>query len=233
MCPNAEDRTTVDEEAAPIHNGAMLSIAIVSDVVCPWCLIGTSRLEKALAAFPDLEVEVTYLPFLLDPTTPPEGVDLRESLRRKYGGDPEKMFPRVEAAARETGVMLDFAKVRRHPNTIKAHTLIRHALAKGTQRALTKALFDAHFLQARDVNDDAVLVELATAHGFTSEEAKALLGDAKELAATREEAQAMAEQGIGGVPFFIFQNALAVSGAQPVEVFEKAIEKARALPSGA
>jgi predicted DsbA family dithiol-disulfide isomerase len=208
-----------------------LSIAIVSDVVCPWCLIGTSRLEKALEAFPDLDVQVTYLPFLLDPKTPPEGVDLRDSLRRKYGADPEQMFPRVEAAARETGIQLDFEKVRRHPNTIKAHTLIRHALAKGTQRALAKALFHAHFLDARDVNDDAVLVELATAHGFAPDEAKALLANAKELAATREEAQSMSEQGISGVPFFIFQDALAVSGAQPVAVFKSAIEKAKALPA--
>jgi predicted DsbA family dithiol-disulfide isomerase len=204
-----------------------LSIAIVSDVVCPWCLIGTSRLEKALEAFPDLDVDVTYLPFLLDPSTPPEGADLRERLKKKYGGDPDAMFGRVEAAARETGVPLDFAKVRRSVNTVKAHTLLRHAQGKGTQRALAKALFGAYFLEGRDVGSEDVLVELATTHGFTRAEAEALLHDDAELAATRKEATAMAQQGIDGVPFFILGERLAIPGAQPVEVFRGAIERAR------
>lgn len=204
-----------------------LSIAIVSDVVCPWCLIGTSRLEKALESFPDLEVEVTYLPFLLDPSTPPEGADLREQLRKKYGGDPESMFGRVEAAARETGLELDFAKVRRSANTVKAHTLLRHALGRGTQRSLAKALFGAYFAEGRDVGSEGVLVELATAHGFTPDEAAALLHDERELAATRDEALAMAQQGIDGVPFFILGERLALPGAQPVEVFRGAIARAR------
>jgi predicted DsbA family dithiol-disulfide isomerase len=204
-----------------------LSIAIVSDVVCPWCLIGTSRLEKALESFPDLDVEVTYLPFLLDPSTPMEGGDLREALKKKFGGNPEAMFGRVEAAARETGIPLDFAKVRRYANTLKAHTLLRHARAKGTQRALAKALFDAYFMEGRDVGTEDVLLEVATAHGFTRAEAEALLHDDAELAATRKEATAMAQQGIDGVPFFILGERLAVPGAQPVEVFRGAIERAR------
>lgn len=204
-----------------------LSIAIVSDVVCPWCLIGTSRLEKALEAFPDLDVDVTYLPFLLDPTTPPEGADLRDRLKKKYGGDPDAMFGRVEAAARETGLALDFAKVRRSVNTVKAHTLLRHARAKGTQRALAKALFGAYFLEGRDVGSEGVLLELATAHGFAQAEAEALLHDGAELAATREEAAGMAAQGIDGVPFFILGDRLAIPGAQPVEVFRGALERAR------
>ena len=204
-----------------------LSITIVSDVVCPWCLIGTSRLEKALEAFPDLDVEVTYLPFLLDPSTPPEGADLRERLKKKYGGDPEAMFGRVEAAARETGVQLDFAKIRRSVNTVKAHTLLRHALAKGTQRALAKALFGAYFLEGRDVGSEDVLLELATAHGFAQGEAETLLHDDAELTATRDEAKAMAQQGIDGVPFFILGEHLAVPGAQSVEIFRGAIARAR------
>jgi predicted DsbA family dithiol-disulfide isomerase len=204
-----------------------LTIAIVSDVVCPWCFIGTSRLEKALESFPDLDAQVTYLPFLLDPSTPPEGADLRERLRKKYGGDPEAMFGRVEAAARETGLALDFSKVRRSVNTLKAHTLLRHALAKGTQRALAKALFGAYFTEGRDVGDEAVLLELAQAHGFSGPEAEALLHDAAELATTKDEASAMAKEGIDGVPFFILGDHLAVPGAQPVQVFRDAIARAR------
>lgn len=204
-----------------------LSVAIVSDVVCPWCLIGTTRFERALEAFPDLDVDVTYLPFLLDPNTPPEGADLREQLKKKYGGDPEAMFARVEAAAKETGIQLDFAKIRRSVNTVKAHTLLRHARAKGTQRALAKALFGAYFLEGLDVGNADVLVLLAAAHGFTRAEAETLIGDPAELAVTRDEAKAAAQQGIDGVPFFVLGERLAIPGAQPVDVLRSAILRAR------
>src|SRR5690606_9229704 len=122
-----------------------LSIQVVSDVVCPWCLIGVRRLDLALEAFPDVEAEVRFLPFLLDPSTPEKGEDLRERLKRKYGLEPEAMFSRVEAAARESGLPLDFEKVTRSVATTRAHTLIRHALERGTQGALKRAILSAYF----------------------------------------------------------------------------------------
>jgi predicted DsbA family dithiol-disulfide isomerase len=203
-----------------------LSIDVVSDVVCPWCLIGTRRLELALEAFPDVSADVRYHPFLLDPSTPEGGVDLRERLQRKYGVAPERMFAHVEAAARESGIELDFTRVTRAVPTTRAHTLLRHALERGTQRGLAKALFEAYFVEGRDVGSEEVLVELATAHGFTTDEALALLHDDAELRATRDEAAGMAAQGIDGVPFFILGGRLAFSGAQPVEVMQRAIERA-------
>lgn len=206
-----------------------LTVDFVSDIVCPWCFIGFTRLEQALVKAGEDTAEVTLRPFQLDPTTPPEGADLRERLAKKYAMDPEKMFGRVEAAARESGIELDFAKVRRTPNTLKAHTLLGSALAKGTQRALARALFAAYFLEGRDLSDDAVLVELGVAHGFTAVEAAALLIDPTVIEKTRSEADELAGQGIGGVPFTIFEGKLAVSGAQPVEAFEQAIGQARAM----
>lgn len=206
-----------------------LSIDVVSDVVCPWCLIGVHRLEQALEALPDVEAEVRFHPFLLDPSTPDEGVDLRERLRAKYGIPAERMFGRVEAAARESGIPLDFTKVTRSVATVRAHTLIRHALARGTQRALKKALLEAYFLEGRDVGDVDVLADIASHHGFDEDEARALVSDDEELRATRQAASRMASQGIDGVPFFILDQRLALSGAQPVETMKAAI--ARALSS--
>ncbi len=203
-----------------------LSIDVVSDVICPWCLIGTRRLDAALEALPDIQAEVTYRPFLLDPTTPPEGQDLRERLRKKYGGDPEAMFARVEAAARDSGIPLDFARVRRTVSTLPAHTLLRHAIAKGTQRALAHRLFDAYFLEGKDVGQPDRLAELAAPLGFEPAETKAILADAKELERTRQEAAAMSAEGISGVPFFVFGGRLAVSGAQAVDVLRKAAVQA-------
>lgn len=203
-----------------------LSIDVVSDVVCPWCLIGVCRLEQALESFPDVDATVTFLPFLLDPTTPDEGVDLRERLQKKYGVPAEQMFGRVESAARESGIPLDFSKITRAVATTRAHTLLRHAREKHTQRALNRALLDAYFLEGRDVGSVDVLADIASAHGFDADEARAIVGDDAELRVTREEAASVAAQGISGVPFFIFGERLALSGAQSVEVMKQAITRA-------
>jgi predicted DsbA family dithiol-disulfide isomerase len=202
-----------------------LSIEIVSDVICPFCLIGARRLERAIAAREDLDVELVYRSFLLDPSTPPEGEELRGRLRRKYG-DPEPMFRRVEELARRDGIPLDFSRVERASSTLGAHTLLRHARERGTQAALARALFAAYFLEGRDVGDASVLEQLAGAHGFAAGEARALLESEAEQAATRAEAQEMAERGIRGVPYVIVDGAIGISGAQPIEVFEAALERA-------
>ena len=207
-----------------------LTIDVVSDVVCPWCLIGVRRLEQALATFPDVDATIRLHPFLLDPSTPEEGVDLREHLQKKYGVPAAQMFTRVEAAARESGIPLDFKKVTRAVATTRAHTLLRHAKDKGTQRALNDALLDAYFLEGRDIGNLDVLVELASAHGFDADAARALLRDEAELKATRAEAAAVAAQGISGVPFFVFGERFALSGAQPVDALQMVIERALEAP---
>jgi predicted DsbA family dithiol-disulfide isomerase len=203
-----------------------LTVDVVSDMVCPFCLIGVRRLEQVLAETPDVEAKVRFHAFLLDPSIPTEGRDLRETLKRKFGGDPEQMFGRVEAMARETGIPLDFAKVQRQASTVRAHTLVRHAEEKGTQQALAGALFEAYFLEGKDIGDVEVLVALADDHGFTEEEARRIVADDAELAETRAEAQAAAGQGISGVPYFVFGGKVAVNGAQPKEMFVQAISRA-------
>ncbi len=203
-----------------------LIIDVVSDVICPWCLIGSRRLDQALETLPDVHAEVTYHPFLLDSSTPVEGVDLRERLAKKYGIPPERMFARVEAAARESGIPLDFAKITKVASTVGSHTLLRHAVAKGTQRALVRGLYEAYFFEGKNIGDKGELAAIAAEHGFTRDEALALLDDAEELRATLGEAETTARQGITGVPFFIFDQKLALSGAQPVSVMQQAISQA-------
>jgi predicted DsbA family dithiol-disulfide isomerase len=149
-------------------------------------------------------------------------------LRAKYGGDPDTMFARVEGIARETGIALDFSKVRRIPNTLDAHTLATAALEKGTQRALVEALFAAYFLEGRDISDRETLVAIACEHGFTAGEVPALLSERRDE--TLDRARAAAAEGIDGVPFFVIGERVAFGGAQPIAIFEEAIEKA--LSSG-
>ena len=161
---------------------------------------------------------------------PPEGVDLRERLARKYGVSSASMFARVESAARESGIPLDFAKVTRSVNTIGAHTLLRHAIDRGSQRALAHALFDAYFLEGEDIGSPAVLADVAARHGFDAAAAHALAIDERERELTKREAMGMASQGISSVPFFVLDGRLALSGAQSVETVQRAIEKLLAEP---
>jgi predicted DsbA family dithiol-disulfide isomerase len=203
-----------------------LSVLVISDVVCPWCLIGTERLHQALAQRPAVESDVEMAPFLLDAAVPAGGQDLRERLRKKYGADPEAMFGRVEAAARASGIPLDFRKVTRWSDTIGAHVLIERARDKGTQVALARDLFHAYFLEGRDLSDPDVLARVASAHGFETDEALALVADGKERDAVKTAAREASQQGVSGVPFFVFGGKYALSGAQPVDVFLQAIDKA-------
>lgn len=211
---------------------ASLNIDLYSDIACPWCFIGVRRLDKALAGFdPSVEVMVRYHAYLLTPDLEPEGVNLAERLRAKYGVDPRQMFARVEEAARQTGIALDFSKLERTYPTVSAHTLIRRAHAKRTHRALTDDLFTAYFLDARNVSDPDVLIELGTRHGFEAEEVRSLVQDASEIEATHKEARQSTALGVTGVPFFVFQKKLAVSGAQSPETLRQAMMKALERPA--
>lgn len=202
-----------------------LKIDFVSDLVCPWCLIGLRRLELALKST-GVEADVELHPFLLDPSAPPEGHDLRQQLRRKFG-DPEPLFRRVEAVARADGIPLDYARVQRAPSTLAAHTLIRAARARGTQLALGRALFAAYFLEGRDLSDPAELASVAGPFAFTPDEVRAIVSDPAELDATRAEVAAWSARGVSGVPLTLVGGRRAIPGAQPLPLFERALREGR------
>jgi predicted DsbA family dithiol-disulfide isomerase len=202
-----------------------LQIDLFADVVCPWCFLGHHRLERVLESLGQA-ARVTHRPFMLDPNTPAEGDDIPARLRRKYGTPPEKLWERLEAEARKSDLDLDLSKQRYSYPTARAHTLIRHGAAKGTQGALVRALYRANFQDARNINDPAVLADIAAPHGFTADEVTRLTNDEGELTATREEALAASAAGVDGVPLFVFGERLAVAGAQPEIVLRNAIEQA-------
>lgn len=203
-----------------------IKVDLFSDIVCPWCLIGAARLDKAIAELPaGVVVDVENHPFYLDPNTPPEGYDVGTMLRERYGREPEAIWARAEAEALKAGLDLHLNKQPRTFRTAKAHTMIRLARDKGTQHALANAVASAYFLEQRPVNDDAVLAGIAAQFGFTEAEALEAMRDPNELAISHELAVAAAQQGIQGVPFFVFDNRFALSGAQPQEVFALAFGK--------
>jgi predicted DsbA family dithiol-disulfide isomerase len=204
-----------------------VAIDLFTDIVCPWCFLGNEWLERVLAASGQAAA-VSHHPFLLDPHTPPEGKDIPAMLRQKYRVDPKQVWGRLEAEARKSGIEVDLSKVRYADPTLRAHTLIRLAATKGTQRALVRDLFRANFLEARNIHDLNVLTEIALRHGFLADEVAGLLADERELAATRADAAEAAASGITGVPFYVLDRRYAISGAQQEQVLRAAIERAAA-----
>jgi predicted DsbA family dithiol-disulfide isomerase len=215
-----------------------LSIDIVSDVVCPWCYIGKRRLEAALAqrASDDAQrVQVRWLAFQLNPDIPAGGVDRRSYLEQKFGG-PERakqIYARIKAAGDEVGISFDFERIVRQPNTIDAHRLAAWAqdLDLSAADALIERLFRAYFVDGIDIGDIEALAGLAGDAGFDGAAARAwLASDAGRTAIEAEERRARA-LGVTGVPFFVINQRLAVSGAQPPEVLLEAIEQAETAVS--
>lgn len=204
-----------------------LKIDLFTDPVCPWCLIGSVRLDRVLETLgPDIEADVENHPFYLDPDTPEEGVVVADMLREKYGRDPKEMWARVEAEAAKSGIVLDLSRQPRMYPTAKAHTLTRQARPLGTQHALANAIAAAYFLDHRQISDDDVLAGLGAAHGLDAGAARAAINDPEELSLTAEMAAGAAAHGIRGVPFFVFDRKVALSGAQPEEVIREAIVQA-------
>jgi predicted DsbA family dithiol-disulfide isomerase len=201
-----------------------LKIDVFTDVVCPWCVVGSARLDAAIAKLPDdIDVIVENHPFYLDASTPPEGVVVADMLRERYGKDPREMWARVEGEARKAGVDLDLSKQPRMFPTKKAHTITRLAKPLGIQHELANAIANAYFLEHRQINDDNVLADIAVEFGFDRGDALDAMNDEHELAITEQSANDAAAQGIRGVPFFVFGEKYALSGAQPAEVFDRAL----------
>jgi predicted DsbA family dithiol-disulfide isomerase len=206
----------------------MIRIDIVSDAICPWCYIGKRRLERALAA-DGADVVVGWRPFQLNPDMPDEGMDRKEYLRLKFGTDSGgERYKHVIAAGLEEGIPFDFAGIKRTPNTIKAHRLIRRAEGEGTQDATVEALFLAYFTRGADIGDIETLADIAASVGADRGAVRAYLASDEGDAEVRAEDQFARRAGIQGVPCFVVERKYAISGAQPPEAFAEVFARVRA-----
>jgi predicted DsbA family dithiol-disulfide isomerase len=200
-----------------------IRIDVVSDVICPWCFLGKRRLDRALAALPEVKAEINWRPFFLDPTISPEGLDRREYLIAKFGEERLNSLhsPFEEARANE-GVPYDFGKITRTPNTLDAHRLIRWSHVDGKQHEMAERLFVAYWSEGRDVGDRAELAGLARDAGM---DVKERLNSGLDADAVLREANQAIQMGIQGVPCFILSEKYGLSGAQPADQLIAAIEK--------
>ncbi|GAA1815035.1 DsbA family oxidoreductase [Planosporangium flavigriseum] len=207
----------------------MITVEIWSDVVCPWCYIGKRRLERALAEFEPV-VEIVWRSYQLDPETPVgEQRGMVESFAARKGlGESQvrSMFAQVTDVAAGEGLEYDFDRVR-PANTLDAHRLLHFAAAHGRQGELKERLLRAYFTEGEQIDHPEVLARLAGEVGLDEAAARRALDDgahADDVLADFETARSF---GISGVPFFVFNRRFAVSGAQPTEVFTRALEAAR------
>ena len=211
----------------------ILDIDLVSDFVCPWCFLGKVRLDRALAELrvsrPDLDVRVNWLPFFLNPDTPAAGEPYREFLEAKFGGPikAEAVLDKVRAVAADDGLVYAFERIQTRPNTLAAHRLMYRAQAQGQKperiQALGHALFAGHFQEGRDIGDLDTLADIAAACGERREAVREWLAGRGELDKVKRMAEGVRRQGIEGVPFFILNRKMALSGAQSAAVLGAAI----------
>jgi predicted DsbA family dithiol-disulfide isomerase len=209
----------------------VLSIDIVSDVVCPWCFIGKHRLEAALqllrAERPDIAPAIRWLPYFLNPDTPEEGEPYRPFLEKKFGG-PEKLaqiWAQIAEAGSSAGIEFEFDRIELRANTLRAHRLIHLAQREGDAGALVERLFGAHFQRGEHIGDVAVLARIAAECGHDEAAVRAYLASSEAAGEIRAQAEKAQRMGISGVPFFIFNGRIGMGGAQAPDVLLDAMRQ--------
>jgi predicted DsbA family dithiol-disulfide isomerase len=213
-------------------NSPTLTIDVVSDVVCPWCYIGKRKLEAALASAGSSSLPTTVIrwhPFQLNPDMPALGVPRKKYLEDKFGGAERaaEIYERVRAAGQAVGLQLNIDGITRQPNTLAAHALIAFAQqgdADGND--IKERLLKAHFVENRFIGDPAVLADIAEEAGLSGSAAQTFVTDPQQLAQVAQADAHVRSLGINGVPFFIFNQAVTLSGAQDPATILAAMQQA-------
>jgi predicted DsbA family dithiol-disulfide isomerase len=206
-----------------------MQIEIYSDVVCPWCFIGKRRLEQALeTAGYAQEAHIAWRPFQLNPTMPKEGMDRRVYLDAKFGGAEARraIEERVAKAGEADGIEFAFDRIARTPNTFDAHRLIWFAEQQGCQDQVVEALFHSYFTKGREIGNLDSLAEIASDCGLNREEVEQFLASDRAVQEVRAEEATGHRLGIRGVPYFVLNGSISISGAQPPEIFVSALQQA-------
>lgn len=206
-----------------------MKLDIFSDTICPWCFIGKRRLERALAVRPQRNLTIRWRTFQLNPTMPPEGMDRRYYFEAKFGGAERawRIYDAISAAGAAEGIAFAFDRIRRTPNTLKSHRLLRRAAAQDRQDETLEAMFQAYFLEGRDIGDTAVLVDTAERAGLEAPDLGSWLDGEAEAEPALAEDMLARRHGINGVPCFVFNGRFALSGAQEPEALLQLLDLAR------
>lgn len=210
-----------------------LHIEMVSDLVCPWCWVGLRRLKGAIALVPELEVEVLFRPFELDPTIPAGGTDYKAYMKSRFGSDQSRdranqMRDALIQYGDEEGIPFDFDRITRRPNSFDAHRLVYWAQGQSRGMQAKEALFDAYFSKGLDIGDHQVLITVASEIGLDANIVSDLLASDADVETTRQEQTLFRQMGISGVPTFIALRQIAVQGAESSEKIARFLKSAAA-----
>lgn len=214
-----------------------LHIEMVSDLMCPWCWVGLRRLKGAMALVPELEVEVLFRPFELDPTVPAGGTDYKAYMKSKFGSDQgrdraNQMRDLLIQYGKDEGIPFNFDKITRRANSFNAHRVVRWAQGQGLGMAAKEALFEAVFSKGEDIGDHETLVTIAAKIGLDPNVVSDLLASDADVETTRQEQNLFRQMGISGVPTFIAHRQIAVQGAESSEKLARFLSTAAAQVPG-
>ncbi len=210
-----------------------LHIEMVSDLVCPWCWVGLRRLKGAIELVPEIEVEILFRPYELDPTIPPGGTDYKAYMKSRFGSDQgrdraNQMRDLLIQYGQEDGIPFDFEKITWRPNSFNAHRLVRWGQGQNLGLETKEALFEAYFSKGLDIGDHEVLVTLAAQVGLDPNIVSDLLASDADVDTTRQEQELFRQMGISGVPTFIAHRQIAVQGAESSEKLARFLTTAAA-----
>ena len=219
------------ETSAP--QGPVVDVDIVSDVMCPWCIVGYRQLEQALAAT-GIGARIRWHPFELNQEMPPEGQNTAEHIAEKYGASPEQSAQnrkQLTDLGKSLGFDFNFTPESRIVNSFQAHQLLDFALSQGLQHPLKLALFKAHFTDARDVSDINVLVDVAEEVGLDAGPAREALETNERADVVRQKENYWMQNGIQGVPTICIGGKIVLTGAQEASVYADAIRASAQIPA--
>lgn len=206
-----------------------IKLDIVSDVMCPWCIVGYKRLEAAINELGIQEkIEIEWQPFELNPDMPAEGENLSEHIMRKYGSsreDSAKARDDLTALGAEYGFTFDYFDGMTIVNTRDAHVLLDYAHEKGLQHQLKQRLFTAFFTERKDVSDREVLLAEAQAVGLDSKATTSALDDTERRSKVSDKEVFWQQQGISGVPTVVFNRTSAITGAHPQSTYKQVLQE--------
>jgi predicted DsbA family dithiol-disulfide isomerase len=206
-----------------------MDIDYVADVVCPWCYVGWARLKRTLELRPDVKAHIRWRPYQLNPELPDEGVERKALMAAKFGSDPDRVGQMQRALtqqAAEDGLELKFDRIEKSPNTNAAHRLIVWAEMEGKAAEVAEAIMHAYWTELRDIGDPKVLADIAGEHGMDREVVARRYAEGAGRDFVNQACESAMRSGVQGVPFMIFADRVAVSGAHAPEQLVRAIDKA-------
>ena len=204
-----------------------MEIKMFSDTICGWCYIGKERLKQALREVGGNGIQVTNLPFQLNPDMPMEGMDRIQYIKKKFGSieNAKPMYDNMILQGQQENLEIKLDKIKKTPNTVKSHLLIDYAKLNKVENEVMDSIFESYFFKAKNIGDENVLLEIGKKHDLDIKGLEKFITQKQNLQKIDKLDTIAKQMGISGVPFYIFNDKISISGAETVENLTKAINK--------